>query len=86
MVEGNGGIGDLFGGIIPPATPANDGTSQNANVPANSNDVVTSSPLEDFLEPPTAEPVQEQQARPETVEELGAKLLDRLFNKPPPRN
>ena len=85
MVEGNGGIGDLFGGIIPPASPANDGTSQDVNEPANRNDVVTSSPLEDFLSPSAVEPeqVQEQQARPETVEELGVKLLERLFNKPP---
>ncbi len=105
MVEGNGGIGDLFGGpeqgdgteggatqpngeATAPATP-ND-TSQGAP-----QDTVTSSPLDDFLTPPPpeeqSEPAPQEQApaennRPQSVEELGTRLLERLFNKPEEQN
>ena len=95
MVEGNGGIGDLFGGI-PGAQgevePSTEPTTEGDAVPAANEDDVITSPLDDFITPPSelpAEPEPEQQApaeeeRPETVEELGAKLLERLFQKPPP--
>ncbi|MBT6031313.1 MAG: AsmA family protein, partial [Kordiimonadaceae bacterium] len=83
MVDGNGGLGTLFGGA--PATP--DGTaSAPQTAPLN--------PLERIFIPPAAEqptapeepaaeeaPAAEQQQ--ETVEELGAKLLNRLFKTPP---
>jgi hypothetical protein len=50
----------------------------------------TQSPLEAFIEPEVAEPEQqaapEEEKRPESIEELGTKLLERLFQKPPSRD
>lgn len=101
MVEGNGGLGGLFGGAGGQDTTSSDGAT---TVPATegptgtpaSTEPVSASPLEDFIEPSTTQqpnqapqnpapaPTQEQQQ--ESVEELGAKLLERLFKKPPPQN
>lgn len=100
MVDGNGGLGGLFGGVeeqnpeIPggSATPAPEGPTE---TPAATGPV-TSSPLEDFFEPTSPQqpaqepqnsapnPVPEQQR--ESVEELGVKLLERLFQQPPPQD
>ena len=45
------------------------------------------SPLETFIEPELEEPASkapvEDEKKPESVEDLGTKLLERLFNKPP---
>lgn len=95
MVEGNGGLGNIFGGQpaapsgtggTAPQTPPAGGTAQMPNVeqePLND----PQSPLEAFVEPELeeSEPQEaaEEEQRPESVEELGTKLLERLFNKPP---
>ena len=98
MVEGNGGIGDLFGGVTgaqsESAQPIENSPVAPGDVPATNGNEVTSSPLDDFVNPPSepsTEAESDQQApaeeqRPESVEELGAKLLERLFQKPPPKN
>jgi hypothetical protein len=79
MVEGNGGIGDLFGGITAPG-------GENPAPPTAEKDV-TSSLLDVVVEEPEAEVEQvelEPEPKQETAEELGLKLLNRLFQKPPP--
>ena len=82
MVEGNGGLGILFGASSPMGAEA---TPQQAPI----------NPLERLLNPqaaeqvtaPPEEPVAEEAPAPvrkqETVEELGTKLLNRLFKTPP---
>ncbi len=105
MVEGNGGIGDLFGGGVgPEAAPTTGGApaenepvaAPSGETPAPNQDDVTTSPLDDFLTPPPAEQTQQQapaeeapeeqvpaqETRPQSVEELGTRLLERLFQKP----
>lgn len=71
MVEGNGGIGGIFGGTPAENQPpvGTQGTPPVATPPA---------PV-----PPASEgaPVQ-QDNKPATVEDLGAKLLEKLFQKP----
>lgn len=96
MVEGNGGIGGLFGGGEAPAqgdaAPAGnnpDGTQSEA--PVENSDTVITTPLEDFIDPTTAndpEPAQQEapaEQAPVSVEELGTRLLERLFQTPPPQ-
>lgn len=92
MVEGNGGIGDLFGGVGEPAhTPDVPATTQ-PSPPINSSDTVTTTPLEDFIDPtvndtkPVPQEAPADQNKPDSVEELGTRLLERLFQKPPPQN
>ena len=101
MVEGNGGIGDLFGGAGPEQPTGEAPENQPEGAPAGTpapNPQVTSSPLDDFLSPPppeetrpqsapqdqTSAPQNSQQGDPQSVEELGTRLLERLFNRPPP--
>ncbi|MBT5074266.1 MAG: AsmA family protein, partial [Kordiimonadaceae bacterium] len=86
MVEGNGGIGDLFGGIGGAVVPGAE-----APIPPTNEGAVTSNPLGSLLDAvvnvPEAEVVEEEPApapKKESVEELGLKLLDRLFQKPAP--
>lgn len=94
MVEGNGGLGTIFGGQpgsnsdtgSAPQSPPDGATATTPSVeqePLND----TQSPLEGFIEPEieVSEPPAQNEAekRPETVEELGTKLLERLFQKPP---
>jgi uncharacterized protein involved in outer membrane biogenesis len=97
MVEGNGGIGGIFGGI-PGATPNNSPVTGTDGEPAPAQGNVTTTPLEDFSTPPppeqeTAQPQEQQPAnetqnnQPESVRELGTRLLERLFQRPsPPQN
>ncbi len=98
MVEGTGGIGDLFGGI-PGAPGAQGGTMPPDGEPAPEQGTVTTRPLDDIFGPPPAQPPEPaaeeptpaeetEQAEPESVEELGTRLLERLFQQPapPPEN
>lgn len=63
MVDGDGGLGRLFGINPPPQTaPLGQEIEQDPTVSAEED---------------------EPETQPETVEELGLKLLDRLFQKPP---
>ena len=101
MVEGNGGIGGLFGspnsgqgGATQPGTTPQTGTGTQPNTttstPSGTENKVTSTPLEAVV--PKTAPAnsaetdkKEEPAEPapkETVEQLGTKLLERLFNKP----
>ncbi|MEZ5758453.1 MAG: AsmA family protein [Emcibacteraceae bacterium] len=105
MVEGNGGIGGLFGaptsgqgGTTQPATTPQPGATAQPNTttttPSGTENKVTSTPLEAVV-PQTAPANTEETAKKEapaepapkeTVEQLGTKLLERLFNKPAPKN
>ena len=80
MVEGNGWLGAIFGGI-----PNQDGTVGVEPVPTTDASVLGAEkePVQEFIEPVTAEPAAEPEKKPETVEELGVKLLERLFQTPP---
>jgi len=99
MVEGNGGIGGLFGGGEEPAQgdgdtapPASNPGATPTPPPADSSETVTTTPLEDFIDPmandpePAPQEPPAEQERPDSVEELGTRLLERLFQKPPPQN
>lgn len=97
MVEGNGGLGTIFGGQPASNVPAGgtaaktppDGAT--AKTPAVEQEPLSESqsPLEGFIEPKLEEtekaPVPAEK-KPESVEELGTKLLERLFQKPPPKD
>lgn len=95
MVDGNGGIGDIFGGV--PGVPGtNSPGSATDGEPVPQQGDVTTAPLDDFATPPPAqepEPAPEQQPAeesqdnpPESVEDLGTRLLERLFQRPPPQD
>jgi uncharacterized protein involved in outer membrane biogenesis len=99
MVESNGGLGNIFGGQ-PVATPSGTGgvvpqsppDGATVQTPRLEQEPLpdTQSPLEAFIEPEVAEPEQqaapEEEKRPGSIEELGTKLLERLFQKPPSRD
>lgn len=97
MVDGNGGIGDIFGGF-PGMTPETGTGTATDGEPAPQQGEVTTTPLDDFSTPPPpaqeSEPAPEQlpaeeaqdNSQPESVEELGSRLLERLFQQPPPQD
>tara|TARA_B110000879_G_scaffold171743_1_gene222824 strand:+ start:65348 stop:69007 length:3660 start_codon:yes stop_codon:yes gene_type:complete len=95
MVEGNGGIGNLFGENISPAVgvPQISGEPDGRvkSMPVTNQNKIFSNPLEGSInlksDPSNTsklenkiDPVKEEDS--ETLEELGAKLLDRLLQNP----
>lgn len=90
MVEGNGGLGDLFGGVVGGALPGAQPPAQQPESEGQAAPTQSEPPVQQFNEPVieenTPEPQEEQEQPPESVEELGTKLLERLFQRPPPQN
>ncbi|MDG1438846.1 MAG: AsmA-like C-terminal region-containing protein, partial [Emcibacteraceae bacterium] len=81
LVEGNGGLGAIFGEI-----PGQVGAPEVEPAPTADTPVLGAEEeqsVQDFIEPVITEPAPEPEKKPETVEELGTKLLERLFQQPP---
>ncbi|MCC3861348.1 AsmA family protein [Pseudemcibacter aquimaris] len=87
MVEGNGGLSDLFGGVVGGTLPGGQAPAAEPQTEGQAAPAETEPPAQDFIEPEieqSEEAPAEEEERPESVEELGTKLLERLFQRPPP--
>ena len=76
MIKGNGGLGSLFGKEqSPEQTPIQDpNQSQEQSIPPAQDQSVEQTPIPETVPEKT----------PETIEDLGVKLLEKLFQQPPP--
>lgn len=82
MVQGNGGLGGIFGGNQPAAganAPANTTTQPEQQTQPAPNSQTAPAPN---TQPAPAEETAKQEEKPKSVEELGTRLLERLFQKP----